>query len=150
MRRLQYKQSCVKLYLPTTVSSILSSSKAMKTINRINLLDCLSSRNHLKKPNSRSLPNPPILRVNINLPWNERKKRKTLTTSISSKPYVRLKQGTSHTYYWGGIDWRLIVSKCFKISSCKTVCHDVKAAVSCEVLVLTLTFYLRLPKNDCN
>lgn len=47
-------------HLPTTVNSMLSNSKAMKTMNRISLRDCLSSLSHVNKLKSLRASNSPI------------------------------------------------------------------------------------------
>lgn len=51
------------VHLPTTVSSMLSRSRAMKTMKRISFLDCLSSLSHLIKLNCRSALNLPMMLV---------------------------------------------------------------------------------------
>ncbi len=76
---------------PTTVNSMLSNSKAMKTINRISLRDCLSSLSHVNKLKSLRASNSPIL-INSNCqrasekdPATEKKLSKK--TSVASKHY---------------------------------------------------------------
>ena len=52
-----------RVYLPTTVSSMLSSSSATKTMKRISFLDCRSSLSHFNKFICRRASNPPIVLV---------------------------------------------------------------------------------------
>lgn len=51
------------VHLPTTVSSMLSRSRATKTMKRISFLDCLSSLSHFNKLNCRSSSNLPMVLV---------------------------------------------------------------------------------------
>lgn len=65
LRRLKTRQRCEKagVHLPTTVSNMLSRSRATKTMKRMSFLDCLSSLSHLSKWNCRSASNLPMMLV---------------------------------------------------------------------------------------
>lgn len=83
---------CEQQHLPTTVNSMLSNSKAMKTIIRISLRDCLSSLSHVNKLKSLRASNSPILiksnsqRASEKDPATEQKKD-CQKTSVASKHY---------------------------------------------------------------
>lgn len=113
-RCIKYAYTCNRCeqqkHLPTTVNSMLSKSKAMKTMNRISLRDCLSSLSHVNKLKSLRASNSPILiksncqRASEKDPATEPTKKDCQRTSVTSKHY-QMFNNTIQRETWGDDYW---------------------------------------------